>query len=73
MQKIVVSAQGVKREITGPYAVCGSISDLARLRDALTVALDCGMSYGWVEVTERPLVVANQPPEPWVIGREVQP
>lgn len=64
---IIINAQGVKREIEGPYSVCGSTVDLVRLRDALTAALDCGLTYGWVEVAERPVITANQHPEPWVI------
>ena len=71
--KIIISAQGVKREITGPYSVCGSTEDFARLRDALSSFLDRGSCFGWVEVTERPPTVANQPPEPWVTKSEVQP
>ena len=64
--EIVISAQGVKREIEGPFALCGSAADFSRLRDALTAFLDNGGSYGWVEVVDRPVCAANTKPLPWV-------
>lgn len=66
--KIIVSAQGVKRVIEGPYAICGSATDFKTLRDALNRALDIEgqpFCYGWIDVCERTQIAQNQAPEAW--------
>jgi hypothetical protein len=63
--RIIISAHGVKREIVGPYSVCGSTADLKSLRDALNGFFESGAVYGWVDVVEKPVRVADQAPEPW--------
>lgn len=65
--KIVISAGTKKRIIEGPYSVGGSYEDILLLRDALGAALtrEENFNYGWIEIIQRPTVLANTPPTPW--------
>lgn len=65
--KIVIDAQGVKREIEGPYSICASAPDLRRLRDAIAGFLVReDQVYGWVEIVEKPVHAPDSKPKPWV-------
>jgi hypothetical protein len=49
---IISSVEGVKRQIDGPFSICGSLSDLTTLRNELNraIEIDRPFSYGWVEI-----------------------
>jgi hypothetical protein len=70
--RFVIDAQGIKRELSGPFSIATSRADLEaliwRLRRA-AVAWDFeGVSYGWVEVAE--LIRAEGEPLPWRMVNE---
>jgi hypothetical protein len=55
-QKLVIEFDGVKREITIPFRICGGAEDLRQLQRALSAVLDRDqpLYYGWVDVTRLP-------------------
>lgn len=61
--KIVIGKDGVKREITGPFNICGSKKDL----DALVKCIqDTGVPvYGWVRIVDSEPCIPNTPPLKW--------
>lgn len=68
--KIIISHGNRKREISGAFSVCGSLTDLSILRDELNRALgerdNPTFCYGWVDIIpNRPKLLANTVPEPW--------
>ncbi len=65
--KIAISAGNKKRQITGPYALCGSREDMLILQRALDYALEeeRKFTYGWVDVSEHAPILSDTPPEPW--------
>ncbi len=65
--KIVISQQGVKRELIGPYDICLSRQDLETLLDRLNETYQENFAYGWIGIYERPRVevVPNTTPLPW--------
>lgn len=68
--RIVIAAgkSGLKREIEGPFSICGSREDIEQLRNEIDRALgqEPRFSYGWVEVIPaRPAVQPNTHPLPW--------
>lgn len=68
--KIVIEAEGVKREIRAPLGMCMSQEDAWRLVDILhqhfgTRDVPGSSPYGWVEVHPRIEQVPNTPPLPW--------
>ena len=65
--KLVIEAEGVKREIIGPYALCASREDLKLLDAALTRWLSGTSTFGWCDIVELPRSTANTPPMPWII------
>lgn len=63
--KLIIEHGKTKREINGPYNVCGSRDDLTRLSEAIRCFLKEEAAYGWVEVTEPNPSTTNQKPVPW--------
>lgn len=64
--KLVLSAEGVKREIIGPFSMCASAHDLDVLRQQLDRALTDDFTYGWITIWPSPAEApANTPPLPW--------
>lgn len=63
-QKVVISVDGVKREISPPFQMCLS-RDMARaLRAALRQADHDDFTYGWITVPAEPSADGG-PPLPW--------
>ncbi len=53
--KIVIEHGKIKREINGPFNICGSNEDLRAVADAISRALEStARSYGWVEIVGTP-------------------
>jgi hypothetical protein len=49
--KIFIEAGRTKRQITGPFNICGSRDDLFEMMDQLRTLLeDKSWSYGWVSI-----------------------
>jgi len=52
--KLVLEAEGVKRELAGPFNMAASIGDLECLRDQIDYVLENwkrdGCSYGWAAI-----------------------
>lgn len=50
--KFIIKAQGAKRELKLPFAICCSVDDLEQLErkihEAVILAKDRGASYGWI-------------------------
>lgn len=63
--RLVISHADVKREIVGPFAVCGSREDIQRIKDACELALAKNFSYGWIDVCERAPLLADTAPIRW--------
>lgn len=53
-RKIVICFDGVRRELSMPFSICASREGLEHLLRAIKKALDSGLTYGWVDVTELP-------------------
>jgi len=55
---LILEAEGVKREIVGPFNVCASKADLERLQSQISGILrdweTGGCSYGWATVYPKP-------------------
>lgn len=73
-QKYVVEANGIKREIIGPLAICASREDLLHLRDMIDNWLNKRnrdkkplYTFGWVQIPVINYTVQsiNTPPKPW--------
>lgn len=75
--KLIIEFNGVKREIDGDFAVCGSGRDLQLLMCALRERVGNGnepqFSYGWIEVREPLPRVANLKPIPWHADGAMRP
>ena len=78
--KVVISHAGRKRQIDGPFRICGSSEDLMRI--ASLIVEKCNprsvihdgkiqqvkSAYGWVEIFDAPETaphVTSSKPEPW--------
>jgi hypothetical protein len=68
--KVIISCQGVKREIGGEFSLCLSNRDAELILDALKRFVDGDASYGWLDVREPLPAVPNQSPIGW---REASP
>jgi hypothetical protein len=62
---ITIEHGRTKREIRGPFNICGDAPTLRRIGQQLIEASD-SMSYGWVFITEaeQPSIL-NTPPMTW--------
>lgn len=67
--KLVISYDGVKREISGDFAICANAESLRTLAKAIEDKLEPFPNfYGWMEVREplKPLeITSNQEPLSW--------
>lgn len=66
--KLIIDAEGVKRELNAPFNLCAGAADLRALRDQLNLILadDRAFYYGWVSVYPRPdATPSGSPPQPW--------
>lgn len=65
--KIIIEHGNTKREINGPFNICGSKQDLNDLKEQLERALQDDFNYGWVEIVEyiKCDTIANTPPQKW--------
>lgn len=64
--KYVIDFGSTKREIGGPFGICGSRADLAIIAECIRAALaDDGWAYGWVAVYERHKGSSDQKPIGW--------
>jgi len=64
--KIVIEHSETKREISGPFNLCGSRKDLLRLANQIRkqVKRKKRFSSGWVWLSAGPMII-NTPPIPW--------
>lgn len=63
--KILIDFNGVKREIDGPFWICGNRVDIATMQRTLYDAIEAGHEYGWIAITDNPPLTANTPPIKW--------
>lgn len=67
---IVIAAQGIKRELDGPFEVCLRRKDMERIHSILADKLrtDDGRSefyFGWVRIDDAVDSPSNTPPRKW--------
>lgn len=65
--KIIIEHGNAKREINGPFNICGSKEDLCSLRDQLNNQLEShSFIYGWVNILcPKQKSITNTPPIEW--------
>lgn len=61
--KIIIEKDGIKREILGPFNICGSANDLATI--VRCIDSENIITYGWVKISEREPFTPNTPPRAW--------
>ena len=59
--RFVIEAQGVKRELLGPFNVCASKPDFEALRDQLDLMLRDDFGYGWFTIWPKPQAARRDP------------
>jgi hypothetical protein len=68
-KRFIIEADGVKRELPVPFAICASPTDLEwlarKLNEAALLMQNEGASYGWTSVYEDLPALADTPPLPW--------
>lgn len=62
---IIIDHDSIKRDIHGPYQICGDAKDFELLGRAIQEFLDCQSTYGWIEVHEHTNTCTNQKPIAW--------
>lgn len=63
---IVIEAGESKRQIEGPFNICGSREDLLEIADRILKEADKDdFYYGWVSVSLRAKSIVNTPPKKW--------
>lgn len=73
--KFVLETEGVRREIKGPFNLCGSLVDLKALRDQIDQQLNKEkiFVYGWITIWPEPIHdEPNRIPLKWTEGRSIQ-
>ncbi len=66
--KIAIDHNGIKREIDGPFSICVSGADLARIYRKLRKAHKKGHFYGWIRIKDNGKMDSGTPntkPTPW--------
>lgn len=65
--KLIIEHSQTKREINGPFNVCGSRADLLWLADQIRASVEEErFVYGWISITEtRQPRCVNVAPVPW--------
>lgn len=53
--KIIIEHSKTKREIVGPFNICGSADDLRNIAEKILSSIEGrnSMGYGWVSIHER--------------------
>lgn len=69
-RQLIISFDGVRRELAIPFQICGSEKALRHLQRALSAALEkqdgTRFHYGWVDITQLPeFGPANKEPLSW--------
>lgn len=68
-ETIIIAAEGVKREVPIPFAICGSRRALeilaAHLNEALAREDSARFSYGWLDIYPKPAIPSNTRPTAW--------
>lgn len=62
--KLVLDKDGVKREIEGPFKICGSEADMKVLAKCLGLRGE-KFTYGWLDIAELADSTVNTPPRKW--------
>jgi hypothetical protein len=50
--KLIIEHSNTKRQIKGPFALCGSKKDLEQLKEIIENKLNDDFEYGWINVDE---------------------
>jgi len=65
--KIIITHRKVKREINGPFDLCGDSRLLRDIAEQILAQTE-QLSYGWISIVDpetRPAILANTPPISW--------
>lgn len=68
--KIVIAHRKTKREIDGPFNICGSYNDLHWIAEQLTKTLEQSgdFNFGWIRISDMPVFqdhIPDTPPIGW--------
>ena len=65
--KLIISHSRTKRQIDGPFEICGTREDIESLATQIVSHLsDTHWSYGWIRIYERGIEpLSTTPPVPW--------
>lgn len=64
--KIIIEHSRTKREINGPFSLCGTQEDLQSVAEQILAAIKEDFHFGWVKIhPERHTHLADTPPEQW--------
>lgn len=71
--KIIIAYSNTKRQIDGPFNICGSRDDLKLLADRIYAEID-DLGYGWIQIPSEPYQesIANTEPIDWEASGEVK-
>lgn len=64
--RLIIEAEGVKRELNGPFRLCAGANDLRALRDQLDRIISEPFTYGWNTIWPAPQDAGpDTPPQTW--------
>jgi hypothetical protein len=64
--KVTIEHSTTKREIVGPFNICGSGKDLREIARQILDATKDDYYYGWIQISEKqPVVCVNSAPISW--------
>ncbi len=65
--KIVIEHGKTKREISGPFNICGDPKDLRDVADSILTTLDGNPNrgYGWIFIAQKQKSISDTPPKDW--------
>ena len=63
--EIIIEHSKTKREINGPFNLCGGANDLRAIADAILSGVKKDDFYGWIKVTAAQEPFVSRQPESW--------
>lgn len=69
--KIVIEHSKTKREIIGPFNICGTRADLERLARLILNEVDSNcFCFGWIKICDQQESIVNDKPIHWDESKE---
>jgi hypothetical protein len=63
--KVIITHNTTKREIVGPFNMCMTANDALTIAEKLQEFAESGAVYGWIEISDKQMNLANTPPRKW--------